>query len=596
MSGRMVKKTVNKHCSSENWRIHFLALVVFFISATVIVRLYCLQVLAYENYVEIARGQHQVFKELMPSRGSIFLRDKNGEKYPLAINKDYPMVYAVPREIVDREKVTYALSSILGMSEDDIRKKISDSDDVFEIIKHRLTEEESSKIKQLDDPGIKIVDESFRYYVGEELASQVVGFFGSDGEKFRGRYGVEAWWEDSLRGEPGSLSQERDAAGRWISIADRQLNPAKQGVDLVLTMDYAVQYEVEKILRETMEKHRADDGAVLVMQPKTGKILAMAGWPTFNPNEYSNVEDMSTFLNPSISTPYEPGSIFKPVTMAIGIDDGKIEPDTEYVDNGFVKEAGYTIKNSEDKVYGKQTMTQVLEESINTGVIFVEKSVGNKNFSQYVSRFGFGEKSGIDLPGESAGNFNNLKSLNSDIQFFTASFGQGITATPLQMVNAFSVIANGGVLMKPQIVDKIVYTDGKEETIAPVEVRRVITEETAKKVSQMLRNVVTNGHGKKADVAGYLVGGKTGTAQVAKKDSKGYEDGMTIGSFAGFAPLDDPMFTVLVKITNPKDVQWAESSAAPAFGKIMKFLLEYYNVKPTEVVEQNMDQEVVIKN
>lgn len=585
----MVKKTTSRHCSSENWRIHFLALLIFLISATVIVRLYCLQVLAYENYVEIARDQHQVFKELMPSRGSIFLRDKNGEKYPLAINKDYPMVYAVPREIDDREKVAYALSSILGMSEDDIRKKISDSDDVFEIIKHRLTEEESSKIKQLNDLGIKLIDESFRYYVGGELASQVVGFFGSDGEKFRGRYGVEAWWEDCLRGEPGSLSQERDAAGRWISITDRQLNPAKQGADLVLTMDYAVQYEVEKILRETMEKHGADDGAVLVMQPKTGKILAMAGWPTFNPNEYSNVEDMSTFLNPSISIPYEPGSIFKPVTMAIGIDDGKIEPDTEYVDNGFVKEAGYTIKNSEDKVYGKQTMTQVLEESINTGVIFVEKSVGNKNFSQYVNRFGFGEKSGIDLPGESAGNISNLKVINSDIQFFTASFGQGITATPLQMANAFSVIANGGVLMKPQIVDKIVYTDGKEEDIAPMEVRRVITEETAKKVSQMLRNVVTDGHGKRADVPGYLVGGKTGTAQVAKKDSKGYEDGMTIGSFAGFAPLDDPMFTVLVKITNPKDVQWAESSAAPAFGKIMKFLLEYYNVKPTEVVEQDMD-------
>ena len=585
MSGRMVKKTANKYCSSENWRIHFLALLIFLISGIVITRLYCLQVLAYENYVEIARDQHQVFKELMPSRGSIFLRDKNGGKYPLAINKNYPMVYAVPREIGDHEKVVYALSSILGMSEDDIRKKISNPDDVFEIIKHRLSDEESLKIKQLDDLGIKLVDESFRYYAGGELASQVVGFFGSDGEKFRGRYGVEAWWEDSLRGEPGSLSQERDAAGRWISIADRQLNPAKQGVDLVLTMDYAVQYEVEKILREAMEKHGADDGAVLVMQPKTGKILAMAGWPTFNPNEYSNVEDMSTFLNPSISIPYEPGSIFKPVTMAIGIDDGKIEPDTEYVDNGFVKEAGYTIKNSEDKVYGKQTMTQVLEESINTGVIFVEKSVGNKNFSQYVSRFGFGEKSGIDLPGESAGNISNLKAINRDIQFFTASFGQGITATPLQMANAFSVIANGGVLMKPQIIDKIVYTDGEEDDIAPVEIRRVITEETAKKVSQMLRSVVVNGHGKRADVAGYLVGGKTGTAQVAKMDSKGYEDGMTIGSFAGFAPLDDPMFTVLVKITNPKDVQWAESSAAPAFGKIMKFLLEYYDVKPTEVVE-----------
>jgi cell division protein FtsI/penicillin-binding protein 2 len=595
MNGRITKKTGGDY-SSNVWRIYALTVLIFLIFGVIVVRLYCLQVLAYETYADIAQGQHQVFKELMPNRGNIFLKDGNNGKYPLAINRDYPMVYAIPREIADREKVSYALSSILGMDEGLVREKISNPNDVFEIIKRRVNDEEALKIKELNDPGIKLVDESFRYYMGGELASQVVGFVGSDGEKYRGRYGIEAFWEKQLGGIAGSLNQERDAAGRWISIADRQLKPATHGVDLVLTIDYAVQYEVEKILRETMEKHGADDGVILVMNPQSGKILAMAGWPTFNPNEYSKVEDMSMFLNASISTPYEPGSIFKPITMAIGIDDGKIEPDTEYMDSGFVKVAGYTIKNSEDKVYGRQTMTQVLEESINTGVIFVEKSVGNKNFSQYVNRFGFGEISGIDLPGESAGNFNNLKSINSDIQFFTASFGQGITATPLQMVNAFSVIANGGILMKPQIVDKIVFPNGKEEDVAPQEIRRVIGEDAAKKVSQMLRRVVTDGHGKRADVPGYLVGGKTGTAQVAKKDSKGYEDGMTIGSFAGFAPLDDPMFTVLVKITNPKDVQWAESSAAPAFGQVMKFLLEYYNVKPTEIVEQDMDQEVGIKN
>ncbi|MCK9378838.1 MAG: penicillin-binding protein 2 [Candidatus Moranbacteria bacterium] len=587
MNGRVARKPVSQSHSSGMGRISMLAVLIFLISIVVIVRLYCLQVLAYETYSGIAQDQHQVFKKLMPDRGEIFLKDKDEKRYPLAINRDYPMVYAVPREITDCEKVVYALSSILGIDTEELRKKISDPNDVFEIIKHRLSDEEASKVKELNADGIKLIDESFRYYLGGALASQVVGFVGNDGENYKGRYGVEASWEEQLKGIPGSLNQERDAAGRWISIVDRDLKPAKHGVDLVLTIDYTVQYEVEKVLRETMEKHGADDGAILVMEPKTGKILAMAGWPTFNANEYSSVEDMSMFLNSAISTPYEPGSIFKPITMAIGIDDGKIEPETEYVDTGSVQEAGYVIKNSEEKVYGKSTMTKVLEESINTGVIFVEKAVGNKNFSQYVSRFGFGELSGVDLPGEAAGNLTNLKAVNRDLQFFTASFGQGITTTPLQMVNAFSVIANGGVLMKPQIVDRIIYADGKEEEVRSQEIRRVIGEDAAKKVSGMLRSVVTNGHGKKADVPGYLVGGKTGTAQVAKKGSQGYEDSITIGSFAGFAPLDDPMFTVLVKISNPKDVLWAESSAAPAFGEIMKFLLEYYNVKPTEIIDES---------
>jgi cell division protein FtsI/penicillin-binding protein 2 len=227
-------------------------------------------------------------------------------------------------------------------------------------------------------------------------------------------------------------------------------------------------------------------------------------------------------------------------------------------------------------------MTQVLEKSLNTGVIFAEKMVGNKNFSDYIKRFGFGELTKVDLFGESAGNINNLKNLKSNIQFFTIAFGQGISVTPLQLVSGYNAIANGGMLMKPQIVEKLKHDDGSEEEIMPQDVRRVISTQTAYLVSQILRSVVVNGHGKRADVPGYLVGGKTGTAQVAKKDSAGYEAGKNIGSFAGFAPLDNPKFTVLVRIDNPRGVEWAESSAAPAFGELMKFLLEYRNIEPTE--------------
>ncbi|GBE16999.1 stage V sporulation protein D [bacterium BMS3Abin15] len=580
----MLRKHLNNrdfHSPIEHWRIYILVFFIILAAAVIFIRLYSLQVVAHNKYLSLAQNQHEIFQELVPERGEIFLKDGKST-YPLAVNQDLQMAYAVPREVEEPEKIALMIASILDIDEGLLKEKFSDENDLFEIIKHKLTDEEISKVKELDLPGIYMMPEKFRYYPAGGLAAHIVGFVGSDGEKYTGRYGIESYWEEELHGKAGSLNQERDTGGRWISITDRDLQPAQDGIDLVLTISYPIQYEVEKILRETVEKHGADDGTIIVMEPATGKILALANYPSFNPNNYSDVEDMSVFLNPAVSFTYECGSVFKPVTMAAGIDDGKIEPDSTYVDTGSVHEAGYTITNSEGKTYGQQTMTKVLEESINTGVIHVEKLIGNRKFADYVKRFGFGNRSGIELPAESAGNTKNLKELRKDIQFFTAAFGQGVAVTPIQLINSYAVIANGGKLMKPQIIDKIIHPDGTEEEIRPQEIRRVISEEAARKVREMLRSVVVNGHGKRADVPGYLVGGKTGTAQVAKVNEKGYEEGVTIGSFAGFAPTDDPQFAILVKIYNPKDVQWAESTAAPAFSKVMKFLLEYYKIKPTE--------------
>lgn len=567
--------------AQKYWRIYTLVFFVLVCAGAIFARLFVLQVQGHGKYLDLAENQHKILKELTPRRGDIFMAEKN-ELYPLATNREMQMAYAVPQEIGDMDKTVAFVSETLGIEKTQLWEKFSDKDDLYEVLKHKITAEEEARIKENNLPGIKMMPEDFRYYPGGELASQVVGFVGSDGENFRGMYGIEAFWDQELRGETGNIRQERDTRGRWISIADREIEPAKNGDTLILTINHTVQYEVEKILKETVEKHGAESGSVIAMEVKTGKILAMASWPSFNPNDYAKVEDISAFLNPAISSAYECGSAFKPITMAAGIDDGKIEPDTTYVDTGSVKEAGYTIKNSEEKVYGKKTMTNVLETSINTGVIYVEKLVGNKKFYEYVRDFGFGQKSGITLPSESAGDINNLEELQRDIHFFTASFGQGITVTPLQLVNAYAAIGNKGRLMKPQIVDKIIKADGSEEQTGAEELRQVISEETARKVSQMLRSVVVNGHGKRADVPGYLVAGKTGTAQVSKVGEKGYDEGLTIGTFAGFAPMDDAQFAVLVKVYDPKDVQWAESTAAPAFSKVMKFLLEYYGVKPTE--------------
>jgi cell division protein FtsI/penicillin-binding protein 2 len=565
----------------SHFRINTLAFFILAAIAAIVGRLYVLQVMDFASYRALAEGQHTLFRELAPKRGEIYLRDKSG-LYPAAVNKEVKMAYAVPKEIENVREAAGRVSEILQLDKNELENKLDQPEDMYEVLKRRLTEEEAEKIGNSKLKGIHLADEFYRYYPSGELAANVLGFVGWKDNSLGGRYGIEAYFNEELQGKAGGLSQNRDAAGGWISTRTRKIEPAQNGSALILTLDHIVQYETEKILKSAVEKHQADGGSIIVMEPETGKILAMASSPSFDPNQYSQVEDIDAFRNPSASDAYESGSVFKAVTIASGLDSNRISPDTTYVDKGIVQEAGYSIENSDLKSYGLQTMTQVLEKSLNTGVIHVEKLLGNKNFADYVRRFGFGEKTGVDLLGESAGNINNLKNLKSDIQFFTASFGQGISVTPIQLLSAYSVIANGGVLMKPQIIDRIVHPDGAEEKIAPQEVRRVISQKAAQETAQMLRSVVVDGHGKRADVPGYLVAGKTGTAQVASSDKRGYEESETIGSFAGFAPLDNPQFAILVKIDHPKDVQWAESSAAPTFGELMKFLLEYYNVEPTE--------------
>jgi len=578
------QKTSRLESPSRNWRIYSLAFLIFFIAVCILGKLYILQIARYSTYAALAENQHNSTTELAAKRGEIFLQDEN-EPYPIAVNRELQMVYAVPREMNDANGAADKLSDMLGLDKEFVQEKLSNPNDMFEILKHKLSDDEVQKIKDAKIAGVYLMPENFRYYPARELAAQVVGFVGSNGDQQRGMYGIEASWENELKGEAGMISQESDSRGRWIPVSDRNVQETKDGPDLILTINHTVQFEVEKILKQAVDGFKADSGTVVVMDPKTGKILAMANQPSFDPNDFSSTEDISTFNNPAVSQSYEPGSVFKAFTEAMGIEEGKITPNSTYTDTGVVREAGYDIRNaSVDPFngYGVQTMTQVLEKSLNTGVIYIEKLVGNTAFANYVKMFGFGEKTGIDLPGELAANTLNLTNKKTNINFFTSAFGQGITVTPVQLAAAYGAIANGGTLMKPYVVDKLKYSDGHEETTQPQEVRQVISQNTAEEVSQMLRGVVVNGNGKRADVPGYLVCGKTGTAQVAKADSKGYEDNMNIGSFAGFAPMNDPQFVVVVKIVNPKTVQWAESSAAPTTGQIMKFLLEYYKVPPTE--------------
>ncbi len=574
-------------------RIMLLAIFLFLFWGLILGKLFELQVLHYKIYAALASGQHDIYQKLFPQRGKIFVQDfltaKSGATgpaaglYPIVTNKGYNLVYAIPYEIENASTTTDQLVKILELEEDsNIFARLNKKDDVYAPVKHKVNDEKVAKIKELKLKGIYFTQETFRYYPEEDFAGQVLGFVGFSGDQLTGRYGLEEYFNEELTGQAGNLLSEKDPAGRLITIGKHLLEEAHNGSDLILTVDHTVQFVACQKLKKAVERHGADSGSLIIMEPNTGAIIGMCNFPTYNPNEYEKVEDINIFNNNAIYDAYEPGSIFKPITVAAALDANKITPESTYNDEGPLKIDRYTIRNSDDKYHGVQNMIDVLDKSLNTGAIYVVQQVGGEVFTKYVNDFGFGSLTGIELSGERAGDVSSLKK-KSEIYYATASYGQGITATPLQMVTAFSAIANGGKLVKPYIVEEIVKTDGQSVKTQPQVVRQVISSRTSSLLKGMLVSVVNGVHGKRAGVPGYRVAGKTGTAQIARKDSVGYESNATIGSFVGFAPVDNPRFVMIVRIVRPRDVQFAESTAAPIFGDIAKFLLNYYQVPPDNV-------------
>ncbi len=554
-------------------------------------KLFVLQILDHGTYVALASGQHEIFKELFPSRGDILVHDlKDGTLVPVATVRQVAFVYADPRRIEDAAMTAKKIGELFGYDEEKVKlleQKFSDRDDPYEPIQRDVPDETVDALVALKLPGMYFTREEGRLYPEKGLGGHVIGFVGStDDGTMSGKYGIEGYFNEELTGAPGFLRSERDIAGRLIAIGDQSIEPAKDGSDIVLTLDRTIQYYVCNALDAAVARHGADGGSVVVMEPRTGKILAMCGNPDFEPSAYGQVASIDAFNNPTIFGSYEPGSIFKAMTMAAAIDAGAVTPGTLFTDPGFVMVDGWPrpIRNALDKTYGTIDMTTVLEDSVNTGMVFTMRQMGMDAFVQYVKDFGFGAREGIEIETESPGDISSLDR-GAEIYAATASFGQGITVTPLQMVTAYAAIANDGVLMKPYIVEDVVRSDGTHDPRTPTEVRRVLQSKTARLLGAMLVSVVENGHGKRAGVPGYYVGGKTGTAQVARTDGLGYQEENTIGSFAGFAPVSDPKFAMIVRIDHPRDVIFAESTAAPLFGEIAKFLLQYFEVPPERGVE-----------
>ena len=466
----------------------------------------------------------------------------------------------------------------MSLPPDKILTVINSGGNVSKVLKRRLTNEEVDRIKRIGVKGVGVSFETDRFYPAEKLAANVLGFLGYGDNGRAGQYGVEAFYEQELSGVSDSYRDYlAPATIRGLFKKENKTDNPDRPADIVLTIDKNIQAEAEKVLGGLTAKWQAESVDIIVQEPFSGKILAMAQAPTFDPNHYSK-SPTSYFLNNSVQAIFEPGSSFKPITMLAGLDLKKINPQTIYTDTGFVDVADYRIKNFSDKIFGLSTMSQVLEKSINTGVMFVENLIGDDNFINYIVNMGFGQKTGVDLPGEVSGDINNLYS-GRKINYLTASFGQGIAVTPLQLINAYSAIANGGKLVRPYIVEKVIKEGGREEITNPEMVGIPIAEKTSAQLKVMLVLVVDNGFDK-ARIKGYDVAGKTGTAQIA--DGKGgYLEDQYIHSFIGFAPAYDPKFVILIKMDKPRGIKFAADSLSPAFREMAEFLIHYYNIPPT---------------
>jgi cell division protein FtsI/penicillin-binding protein 2 len=549
-------------------------------------RFFQLQVLEYKSYQVLASDQHVIQKALTPRRGTIYLRDRlDGTLYPVAKDRDAWQIYAVPREMKDGTSVAEKLAGILGRAKEEFVPLFTSPTGTYQVIERDAALPAVEAIREANLPGIGVQKGLTRLYPEAGIGGQLLGFVSLDEKNQRvGRYGIEGYYDDVLRGTSGEIHAEQDAAGRRLTIGSIDIKKAQNGSDLVLTIDRAIQYQACAKIKEAVNRFEASGGTIIVVDPHDGSLLAMCSAPDFDPTTFRTEKDVAIFNNPAIFYQYEPGSIFKAVTISAGLDAGKISPQTTYNDTGEEKIDQFTIRNSDKKAHGLQTMTEVLEKSLNTGTIFVERLLGAETFRSYVERFGFGQKTGVPLSTEVKGSVAPLQKKGA-IFAATTSFGQGMAATPLQMAMSYVPMGNGGKLYKARLVETIIHPDQSREHPPIAKPLEVISPRTSQLISAMLVNVVENGHGKHAAVPGYYVGGKTGTAQIPNPNGQGYLQDATIGSFVGYAPAEDPKFVMLVKLDRPKNVEYAESSAAPVFGEMASFLLSYLQVPPERPIK-----------
>jgi cell division protein FtsI/penicillin-binding protein 2 len=569
----------------QRWRLYALLSVIAIFIAVLGLRLAYIQIAQHDYYSSLARKEHWRAEVIPARRGSIF--DTNGNV--LATSVSFESLYAITSQVVDPEKVAKALAPLIGEPESDLLAKLSNRQTAPMLIKSHLTADQAEAVRQAKIWDVYLEPDFKRMHPEGSFASQLLGLVGRDNQ---GLSGIEAAYDADLAGKPGSLLAERDTGGDEIALSVKKYVAPVDGIDVSLTIDRNVQKAAEQELDAAVARHKAKGGSIVVMEPRTGAVLAMANRPTFDFNDPNlfHPSKAPLYNNSSVSDAWEPGSIFKIVTMAAGLDAKAVSPDHAFNNTGSFAYAGGVVRNVITRV-GPETMTQTLERSSNIGAAYVSTKLGPEKFYDYVSAFGFGKPTGIDLQGEGVGILRTPSTGNwYPFDLATNSFGQGISVTPIQMATAVCAAVNGGTLMKPYVVKSVAGNNVRRD-YQPTIVRQVISPETSQTLTSMLVSVVEvveGGQVRMAKVPGYLVGGKTGTAEIPS--SQGYSSASTIASFVGFGPSSDPRFVVLIKIDSPQDTPWGETTAAPAFRVVAGQLFNYMRVPPAQanLVEGNV--------
>jgi len=540
----------------------FLFIMVFM--AFLFFRLFYLQVVEYEKFSKMASLQHNKVLEIKPRRGVIF--DSGME--PLAVNLDVESVYCDPGAVKDKPRSSAILSKILCVDKDILDEKF-ERQKAFVWIKRKIDAPTAEKIKKQKLPGIAFLTENKREYSNDAMAAHVIGFVGIDND---GLEGIELEFNEKLKGKPGRRHLIRDAKSETVLFNEEESLPAENGYNIVLTIDSVIQYITEEELSKQARKYRANGASAVVMDPSSGRILALANYPSYDLNDFSTAPQ-EVLKNKAISSIYEPGSVFKIVTASAVINEGLVELDDKfYCEKGNYKVAGRVLHDFHK--YGDLTFREVIGKSSNIGTVKAAGKLGEKKLYNYVKRFGFGEKTGISLPGEVKG-ISRPFSRWSKSDITTIPIGQGIAVTPIQLAAAMSVIANGGYLVKPYIVKKITtWEGGVYREFKPIVRRRVLREETCVKMKECLKYAVTAGTGRRAESDLYELAGKTGTAQKINPEG-GYFPDKYDATFIGLAPVDNPVLSIVITVFDPHPVYFGGVVAAPVFKNMAERILQY---------------------